>query len=138
MSQKQFAVGITTLILLVCACGCASAPGDETNAAPVAKGTTHVIVCWLKEPGNADARRQLVERSKSFTQIPGVRSVAVGPPLPSTRPVVDASFDIALVMTFENEQALRDYDHNPIHQQAVKEVLQPLAKKFVIYDFRNE
>jgi hypothetical protein len=39
---------------------------------------------------------------------------------------------------FRSEQALRDYDQNPIHVQAVKEVLQPLVKKFVIYDFRNE
>jgi len=125
---------------LLGATGCASAPDNVAPAAAPAgeAGTTHVIVCWLKDPGNADARRQLIERSKSFTQIPGVRSVAVGRPLPSTRPVVDSSFDIALVIGFESEQALRDYDHNPIHQQAVKEVLQPLVTRYVIYDFRNE
>jgi hypothetical protein len=135
MSKQSLA--IAGLIVLVALSGCASAP-DDTAQASAEKGTTHVVICWLKEPGNADARRQLVERSKTFTQIPGIKSVSVGPPLPSTRPGVDSSFDIGIVMHFESEQALRDYDHNPIHQQAVKEVLQPLVKKLVIYDFKNE
>jgi hypothetical protein len=126
-------------MLSLAVAGCVSAPED--SAQPIAAdtaGTTHVVMCWLKDPGNADARRQLIDRSKTFTHIPGIKSISVGPPLPSTRPVVDSSFDVGIVMHFENEQALRDYDHNPIHQQAVKELLQPLVKKLVIYDFRDQ
>jgi hypothetical protein len=122
------------MLICIVAGGCATAPAT----APVDRTTSHVVVCWLKGPGNADARQQLIERSKSFAQIPGVRSVAVGTPLPSTRPVVDSSFDVAVVMTFENEQALRAYDDNPIHKQAVREVLQPLVQRFIVYDFKNE
>ena len=126
------------MLPLIALGGCASAPDDAAAQGTGEKGTTHVVMCWLKEPGSADARRQLIERSKTFTQIPGIKSVSVGPPLPSTRPVVDSSFDVGIVMHFESEQALRNYDHNPIHQQAVKEVLQPLVKQLVIYDFKNE
>jgi len=126
------------MLVLVMVSGCASNRAAFSAAPEPENGISHVIVCWLKEPGNADACRQLIERSKSFTRIPGIRSIGVGRSLPSTRPVVDSSFDVALVIHFESEQALRDYDQNPIHVQAVKEVLQPLVKKFVIYDFRNE
>ena len=35
----------------------------------------HVVLVWLKDPGNESQRQQLIERSKQFTQIPGVLHV---------------------------------------------------------------
>ena len=96
----------------------------------------HVVIVWLKDHGNAQQRQQMIDRSKTFTQIPGVLSVSVGTCLPSTRPVVDSSYDVALVMRFADERALHEYDQHPIHKKAVQELLAPLAAKFVIYDFR--
>ena len=55
-----------------------------------------------------------------------------------TRPVVDSSFDVAVVVTFEDEAALRAYDAHPTHKQAVEEVLRPLVGKLVIYDVTGE
>jgi hypothetical protein len=40
-------------------------------------------------------------------------------------------------MTFKSESALREYERHPAHQRAVAEVLRPLAKRIVIYDFTN-
>jgi hypothetical protein len=112
------------------ACGCASlrpSSGGEIE---------HVVVVWLKQPGNESQREQLIERSKTFTQIPGVLRVSAGTVLPSTRPMVDSSFDVAVVFTFASEQALREYDEHPIHKRAVQELLAPLSAKVVIYDIR--
>ncbi len=69
--------------------------------------------------------------------IPGVQSVTIGPVLSSHRAEVDSSSDLALVIQFPNEQALRNYEKNPTHQKAVKQVLLPLVRKFVVYDFVN-
>jgi len=96
----------------------------------------HVVIIWLKDHGNAQQQQQMIDRSKTFNQIPGVLSVSVGTCLPSTRPVVDSSYDVALVMRFASEQALQEYDQHPIHKTAVQELLAPLAAKFLIYDFR--
>jgi hypothetical protein len=96
----------------------------------------HIVIVWLKDHGNVQQQQQMIARSKTFTQIPGVLQVFVGTPLPSTRPVVDSSYDVALVIRFASEQALRGYDEHPIHKKAVQDLLAPLAAKFVIYDFR--
>jgi hypothetical protein len=100
-------------------------------------GVTHVVLCWLKRPGDEQQRKQLMETSHSFEKIPGVSLIAAGTAIPSTRPVVDSSFDVAIVMMFEDEAALRAYDAHPIHRQAVQESLRPLTQRIQIYDFRN-
>jgi hypothetical protein len=96
---------------------------------------THVVVCWLKEPGNEAARQQIIDASNSFKAIPGVVEVTAGPSLPSTRPVVDTSYDIAIVMRLRDEQALKDYGSHPMHIDARNKTFLPLVQRFVIYDF---
>ena len=61
--------------------------------------------------------------------------VRSGPPLPSTRPVVDASYDVGVLMTFTDEQALRDYASHPTHVKLVEEVLKPNADRYKVFDF---
>jgi hypothetical protein len=114
--------------------GCAH-PAPSTSDAP---GTvSHVVLVWLKEPADAATRRRVIDATHSFKQIPGVLRVNAGAPVPGTRPVVDSSFHVGLVITFKNVEALRAYDPHPIHQKAVAEVLRPVAEKFVVYDVIN-
>ena len=97
----------------------------------------HVVVCWLKTPGDAPARQRIIDESNAFVGvIPGLLHVSAGTTLPSTRPTVDSSFDVAVVMTFRDEAALRAYNEHPKHKKAVDEVLRPLVARLVIYDFR--
>ena len=119
-------------VLLLCLCSCW--PVAVVKPTPV----THVVVCWCKEPGNEAARQRLINASHSFRAIPGVVSVTAGRPIPSTRPVVDSSFDVAVVMQFRDQRALRDYEQHPIHKKAVSDVLRPLTAKILIYDIRYD
>ncbi len=97
---------------------------------------SHVVLVWLKHKNNAAERAKVIETAKSFrNQIPGIVAMSVGEPLPSTRPVVDSSFDVGLVMRFESKAAMDAYEKNPIHVKAVKEILAPLAAKIVVYDW---
>ncbi|NNE93604.1 MAG: Dabb family protein [Verrucomicrobiales bacterium] len=96
----------------------------------------HVVLCWLKEPGNVSHRRQIIETSRSFRQIPGVLSVRVGESIPSDRPIVDDSFDVGIIITVRDAAALQAYLDHPIHVEAKRDVLQPLVKKIVVYDFQ--
>lgn len=97
----------------------------------------HVVLCWLNDPGNEIDRQRLIDASYALKQIPGVVSVAAGPAIASPRPVVDSSFDIAVVMTFTDEAALRAYDQHPLHQRAVADVLRPLTQRLLIYHVRR-
>ena len=99
---------------------------------------THVVVCWLKKPGDAEARCKVMEASAVLRSIPGVLDVHAGTMIPSSRKTVDSSFDVALVIVLENEEVLRQYVTHPIHQKIVRETIQPLVRKYVAYDFRGE
>jgi hypothetical protein len=122
--------GLVTMIGLLAGCH-----GGRCPLAPRPKATvSHVVLCWLKEPGNEAQRQKLIETSKTFRDIPGVVSVESGVAVPSSRPVVDSSFDVGVIMRFEDQRALDTYEAHPTHQKAVNEVLRPLAGKIVVYD----
>jgi hypothetical protein len=96
----------------------------------------HVVICWLKKPGDTEAQRELIQASRDFQKtIPGLVRVRAGTSLPSTRPVVDSSYDVGIVMTFRDERSLRGFEHHPAHLAAVEKTLKPLVARFVVYDF---
>ena len=96
----------------------------------------HTVFVWLKKPGDKADRLKLIAAANDLKrQIPEVETVTVGQMLPSKRPVVDSTYDVGFVMRFANQAALDSYEQNPIHQKAVKEQLQPMAKKVQVYDF---
>jgi hypothetical protein len=101
-------------------------------------GVTHIVLCWLKTPGDAAQRRQLIEAAHKFHTIPGVSLIAAGQPIASTRPVIDSSYDVGFVMMFEDEAGMQAYLDHPQHREAVAKLLRPLTSRTVVYDFRNE
>jgi hypothetical protein len=108
-------------------------------SSPTRPPVQHVVICWLKHPGDPAARAELIKVSKGFARsIPGIRAVSAGPVLESARPAVDSSFDVAIVMTFDDEASLAAYGQHPKHLQAVEETLKPLVARYVIYDFVEE
>lgn len=95
----------------------------------------HVVVCWLNEPGNEEARQKVIEVSRGFSAIPGVIDIRAGRVIHSEREIVDNSFDVAIYLSFENEQRLFEYLSHPIHKKAVEKTLKPLVRKVIVYDF---
>jgi len=95
----------------------------------------HVVVCWLNKPANNEARQKVIDVSRGFSAIPGVIDVRAGRVIPSEREIVDSSFDLAIYLSFENEQKLFEYLNHPIHKKAVEKTLKPLVRKVVVYDF---
>ena len=94
----------------------------------------HIVFCWLSNPGDEAAKQKIIDTSKSFEKIPGVLRVFVGGAISSERPVVDDSFDIGIIITCKNREALQNYQQHPQHIKASKEVLQPLVSKILVYD----
>ena len=86
------------------------------------EGVSHVVIAWLKNPKDLQARKKFIETTKSFSSLPGVVHHNVGVVLPSDRKIVDSSFDVATVITFENRESLMAYLRHPQHKKAVDEV----------------
>ena len=121
---------IATFLILTF--GCVSKHQSERERA-----LSHVVLCWLKEPGNTDHRNQIIEVSKTFRKIPGVLEVRVGKVIESDRAIVDDSFDVGILVTVSDVERLQEYLDHPIHQNAKRNVLLPLLEKVVVYDFQE-
>ncbi len=99
------------------------------------KPLAHLVLVWMKEPGNAAHRAQLVSASKRLEAIDGVIRVKAGQSIASDRPVVDDSFDIGLYVELESPQALRAYATDPLHLAILKNDIAPVTERYIVYDF---
>ena len=131
--QRAGVMALALGALWLCA-GCA------TPSRPVKAGKLfHVGLVWLKEPGNAAHRQQIVAAAHAFArEIPEVQFLSVGQSPPSPSPYVDDSFDVCVVMQFADRAAMERYNQHPVHQKAAHEAFLPLSKKIVFYDFVSE
>lgn len=114
-----------------------SLPGAELFAGRKNE-VSHVAFVWLKRPGNVVDQQLLIRASKRFRKIRGVVRVDAGTGMPITRPGIDQSFDVGVVIVFRDRGALENFEKTPRHLAAIREVMQPLAKRYVIYNFSND
>lgn len=128
MKQISLAVILFAVVAALFGAGCVSNSQDDGKVC-------HLVLCWLKEPGNEIGRQKIIETSSSFSKIPGVLDVKAGKSIPSEREIVDDSFDAAICITFANTNDLSAYLVHPIHTKASKDILLPLVKKIIVYDF---
>jgi len=112
-------------------------PGAELFAAKKSE-VSHVAFIWLKRPGNIADQQLLIRAAKSFRKIRGVVRVDAGAGMPIARPGIEQPFDVGAVIVFRDRGALENYERNPRHLVAMREILQPLAKRYVIYNFSND
>ncbi len=125
----------TWLLLFAVSAACslpvlAAEPGSDT-------AVVHIVLVWLKEPGNLEHRQQIVDATREFETIPGVIDVSVGQVVTSDRPIVDDSFDVGLYLTFSSIDAMNTYLADERHQQALREIFRPLSERYIVYDFQD-
>lgn len=142
MNKTRSVLSVVAVLALLA--GCQNTPQKQ----PKWPGeVNHVVICWLKNPNDGEAMLRLIAASNSFRQIPGVIAVHAGPRLelpgsstparggPKGTNPVDDTFDLGVVITFVNKDALQSYQIDPIHQQAVRDVLVPYVREYRTYDF---
>jgi hypothetical protein len=95
----------------------------------------HIVIVWLQEPGNAEHRARIISESQVLREIPGVVELRAGAMLPSQRAIVDSSFDVALIISLADPEAMAGYLSHPLHIKLVEETLKPLVAKIRVYDF---
>ena len=127
-----------SLLFLLGPAACQS-PNESMSSRGVVKGTvTHVVIMWLYDRADTSARDELLKAGKRLEAIPGVVRLVGGRVLPSERAVVDSSFDLAFVFTFDHEDDMRRYLDNPVHMDIKKNVLDRYVKKCQVYDIISD
>ena len=94
----------------------------------------HVVLCWLNEKGKEKVD-QILEASLNLNDIKELKGLKSGPVIKSVRNIVDDSFDIGFIMTFNSVDDMNAYIDHPIHKAFVVNDLKPFADRFVVYDF---
>ena len=102
------------------------------------KKITHVVMVWLKEPGNETQRATFIKASEQLNDLPGIISRHVGVVQASERAIVDDTFDVAVTVTMESKAALKAYLNHPKHKKILKEKIKPLTNRVVAYDFISQ
>jgi hypothetical protein len=96
---------------------------------------SHVVIFWT-DPANAEAADQVVAGADHFLKnIPGVLDFHVGKMVPSHRPVVEQSYQVALNIRFADKHAEHLYQGHPQHLEFVEQCVNLFVKKVVVFDF---
>jgi len=96
---------------------------------------SHVVIFW-SNPADPKAADDLVAGAKRYlAPIPGIVHFHVGKMVPSDRPVVDQSYQVALNVVFADKKAQDEYQVHPLHVQFVEKVFKRMCQRVVVYDF---
>ena len=95
---------------------------------------SHIVIFWTDPAIPSAANEVLAGAKKYLPNVPGVIQFHAGKMVPSHRPVVEQTYQIALNVQFETKQAQDEYQDHPVHLEFV-EKCKPLWTKVVIYDF---
>src|SRR5688572_19333765 len=140
--MKIISLGVA-LLLVMGSVSCQSNGTGGGGGAGAGKGTQpgnieHVVLVWMKTPVDQEARRKIIEVTKTFKQIPGVIDARAGKGVPSTQPAVDSSYDVGIVVTFKDRESLKNYGPHPIHEKAARELIVPVIRQLKAYDIELE
>ena len=93
----------------------------------------HVVLIRLKAGLGEDAGGRLLERARELLgPIPGVHNLRLGKGLGRK---AEVAYPYALVMEFDDEDALQGYQVHPDHQRFVREVVDPIQDDKKVFDY---
>lgn len=79
----------------------------------------HMVFFWLKESTDADA---FIQATKMFiSQVDVVNSYHLGKPAMTPREVVNNTYTVSLVVTFDSKEDQDIYQNHPIHVRYVED-----------------
>jgi hypothetical protein len=93
----------------------------------------HHVFFWLKEPDNELSKQELVEGLQKLSKVNTIKSFHIGKPAATDRNVIDTTYSISWLLTFDTAAGQDSYQVDPIHLNFVKECAH-LWHKVVVYD----
>lgn len=99
---------------------------------------THVVLFWLKRPGNIADQNIVMRASKTLRRVRGLKELRVGRAMPVERRGIEQPYDVGLVMVFKDDAALAAFVSNPRHVRLLQAVSGPLLRRREVYNFASE
>jgi hypothetical protein len=97
---------------------------------------THCVFYWLIDDITPADREHFEKTLEAFVKFPCVVHGTVGTPAPTpAKPVIDVSYDRALVVMLKDMAAHDAYQNHPLHAAFREGPAKRIIKKVLIYDF---
>jgi hypothetical protein len=95
---------------------------------------THHVHFWLKNRADRDL---LIEGLHTLSTIKYIRDYHVGIPADTFRDVVDRTYDVSLLVLFDDLEAAEAYEVDEQHVAFIQKYVRPLVEKAVVQDSVN-
>jgi Stress responsive A/B Barrel Domain len=96
---------------------------------------SHVVIFWT-DPSDPNAVEKLIQGAEKYLKpIPGILSFHIGSMVPSARPIVDQTYQVALNVQFPDKKTQDEYQVHPLHTKFIHEIFKQVCKRVVVYDF---
>jgi len=96
---------------------------------------SHLVVFVTDRLNLAAADELLAGANQLLQNIPGVMHFHAGKMVPSSRPVVEQNYQVALNLIFPDKAAEQAYQSHPQHIEFIEKYVKRLVRKVVVYDF---
>ena len=93
----------------------------------------HAVYFWLHDTVTDAEKAEFISLLRSFKKIKGVKRIYVGHPAGTPRTVVDNTYDVALIVQFQDKAGHDDYQTDQIHKDAIR-IFEGWIEDIRIYD----
>lgn len=93
----------------------------------------HSVYFWLKRDLTEEQLKTFHQKLLALTQIETVRESYVGVPAATNRPIIDRTYDAALILAFDNQEQHDIYQDHPVHDD-FRDSCGEMWEKVTIYD----
>lgn len=94
----------------------------------------HHVHFWLK---NKEDKAKLIEGLETLKPITHIRDMHIGIPADTNRDVIDRSYDVSLLLLFDDKAAQDAYQVDPTHVIFAEQYAKVLCAKVVVQDSVN-
>ncbi len=94
----------------------------------------HHVHFWLK---NKEDKQRLIDGLNTLMPITHIRDIHIGVPADTNRDVIDRSYDVSLLLLFDDKASQDAYQVDPTHVIFAEEYAKPLCAKVVVQDCVN-
>jgi hypothetical protein len=106
---------------------------NKSTAMPAPGYFIHHVYFWLKNAESQDDRNKLIEGLRKLSKVKTIKTFHIGKPASTRRDVIDSSYAISWMLTFDNREDQDSYQVDPVHLKFVEECSN-LWSRVVVYD----
>lgn len=121
---KLFFIALTGIVLLGCQAKVTDSKVDVVSVGSeevLEKPFVHTAYFWFKESATQQQIADFKKGAERLKEIETVRFFHAGPPAPTTRDVIENTYDYAVVFHFKDLEDQEFYQKAPLHLQMIED-----------------